>query len=81
MNKNAEKNREQNSHNKICSFTKRKQERFLEMKVSKCNDYCHVPNNIGFPEKRKLGRSNSVLICMRFEIYLYVAAQAFTVNF
>jgi hypothetical protein len=36
--------------------------------------FSHVLDNIGFPMKRKLIRSNSVLVYMCFRIHRYVAA-------
>ncbi len=42
-------------------------------KLLKCNVVYHVMNNIGFPMKGKLRRSNSVLVCVRFRIRRYVA--------
>jgi hypothetical protein len=36
--------------------------------------FCNVLNNISFPVKEKLIRSNQVLLCRHFRIHRYVAA-------
>jgi hypothetical protein len=36
--------------------------------------FCHFMSNIGFPMKKKLIRTYSVLLCLRFRIYRPVTA-------
>ncbi len=42
--------------------------------------FCHVLNNMGFPIKGKLVRSNTVLVCMGLRIHCYVPAPLIYIN-